>query len=143
MNKRYKVFTAINVFIYKLSRGRIGNKLGRQSVLLLRTVGRKTGKIRTTTLSYYRDGENYLLVGSNWGEETHPAWFHNLKQQPHTTIQVGSRTIEVDAHVAIGDEYLRMWQLVTSLNNQYIQYQKDMLRRIPIVVLTPVDPQQN
>jgi F420H(2)-dependent quinone reductase len=134
----HKFFTIINVFFYKFSRGRVGNKLGRQSILVLHTIGRKTGKERITTLSYYRDGENYLVVGSNWGKEIHPGWFHNLMQDPQATIQVGSKTIEVEAHQANMDEYQRLWMLVTRLNSQYIQYQKKLHRRLPIVILRPI-----
>lgn len=141
MNTWYKFFTSANVFVYKLSGGRIGNKLGRQSVLLLHTIGRKSGKKHTTTLSYYRDGENYLVVGSNWGKDTQPGWFHNLSQQPRTIIQVGRTTLHVDAHQAEGNEYQQLWELVTKLNQQYIQYQKTIQRRIPIMILTPIDSQ--
>ena len=143
MNKWYKFFTALNVFIFKISGGRIGNKLGKQSVLLLHTIGRKTGKTYTTTLSYYRDGENYLVVGSNWGKETHPGWFHNLQHEPNTTIQVGNETIKVQAHQAQEDEYRRLWQFVTGVNHQYIEYQNRIQRRIPIVILTPSNSRSN
>jgi deazaflavin-dependent oxidoreductase (nitroreductase family) len=111
--------------------------LGRQSILLLHTRGRKSGKSYTTSLSYYRDGKNYVLVGTNWGNENHPDWYLNLLQNPRTTIQVGATTIPVEARQAQEDEYVRLWELVTHQNKQYLQYQKGMMRRIPIVILTP------
>jgi deazaflavin-dependent oxidoreductase (nitroreductase family) len=104
---------------------------------LLHTHGRKSGKSYTTLLSYYRDGKNYLLVGTNWGNENHPDWYLNLKQNPRTTIQVGATTIPVEARQTQEDEYARLWELVTRLNNQYLQYQKRMKRKIPIVILIP------
>ncbi len=118
----------------------MGSQLGAQSVLLLRTVGRKSGKSFTNPLSFFRDGENYLVVASNWGQESHPNWFLNLMQQPRTTIQVKDRTIPVQARQAEGAEYERLWKVVTSRNSQYLQYQKGLARRIPIVVLKPVAP---
>jgi len=111
--------------------------MGRQSVLLLHHTGRKSGKSRMTTLTYFRDANTYLLVASNWGKEYHPDWFHNLMQQPRTTIQVGAVTIPVEAHQAQGEEYTRLWELVTRLNDQYIKYQAGLKRQIPIVILTP------
>jgi F420H(2)-dependent quinone reductase len=134
-----KTFTKANVFIYRLSKGSLGNRMGRQSVLLLHTMGRKSGKQYVTSLSYYRDGNSYLVVASNWGKEQHPDWYNNLMHQPQTTIQVGARTLNVNAHSAKDEEYQRLWVLVTQKNEQYIQYQSGMNRKIPIVVLTPID----
>src|SRR5512143_636139 len=137
MNFWIRLFTALNVFIYHISRGHLGDQLGKHSILLLYTIGRKSGKRYATSISYYRDGENYVVVGSNWGKENHPGWFYNLMQQPLTTIQVGTNTIAVEARVAQGDEYQRLWELVTPQNHQLARYQKKITRRLPVVILTP------
>ncbi len=133
-----KYLTSANVLVYKLSNGRVGSRLGKQSVLLLNTTGRRTGKHYSTSLSYYRDGETYLLVASNWGKESNPAWYLNLMQQPRTTIQVGSQIIPVEAHTVTPEEYGRLWDLIAGKNKQYNQYQMGMKRRIPIVRLVPL-----
>lgn len=106
-------------------------------MLLLHTIGRRSGKRRTASLAYYHNGNNYLVVASNWGKENHPGWFYNLMQQPRTTIQVKSNTIAVEARQAQGEDYQRLWLLVTRQNSQYVVYQKGMKRRIPILILTP------
>ncbi len=134
-----QLFTKLHVSIYNLSDGRIGNKLGKQSMLLLHTVGRRSRKRYKTTLSYYRDGKDYLIVASNWGKEAQPAWFYNLMEQPQTTIQVGRQRIKVEAHRIEGEDYPRLWQLVTQKNSRYIENQKHLKRQIPIVVLTVRD----
>lgn len=134
------VITKVNRFLLGISNGRLGNKLGKISVLLLHSVGRKSGKPYATPLSYYRDGENYLLVASNWGEENPPDWFLNLMNHPDTTILVNSTTLLVQARQAEGQEYQRLWEIITRKNSIYIGYQKKMTRRIPIVILTPVSP---
>jgi F420H(2)-dependent quinone reductase len=102
-------------------------------------MGRKSGKNYVTSLSYYRDGNTYLVVASNWGKEYHPDWFHNLMQHPQTTIQVGPTTIQVKAQQAHDQQYTRLWELVTHQNEQYLHYQKGLKRQIPIVILTPMD----
>ena len=130
-----KVLMAMNVFMYRLSRGALGSKMAGQSVLLLHTVGRKSGKAFTIPLNYYRDGEDY--VASNWGKEYHPAWFYNLMQQGRTTIQVKARTIRVNASQPAGAEYERLWKVVTSQNDYYVRYQKQTSRKIPLVILAP------
>ncbi len=137
MAKWIKIFTSANAFLFRISGGRLGNRMGGQSVLLLHTVGRKSGKPYTTPLSYYRDGDSYLVVASNWGKEVHSAWFFNLLDHPRTTIQVGGAVIPVEARPAEGKEYERLWAQVTLLNDQYIKYQKGLARRIPIVILKP------
>lgn len=109
--------------------------MGRQNVLLLFTTGRKSGKNYATTLSYYQDGTNYLVVASNWGKETHPDWYLNLLHQPYVEIQVGGKKIPMRAHPAVEEEYERLWKLVTAKNEQYISYQNGIQRKIPIVIL--------
>ncbi len=137
MSRWIKLFTSAHILIYRVTNGWVGSRLGRQSILLLTTTGRKSGKTYTTTLSYYRDGERYLVVGSNWGKESQPGWYYNLLGQPRATIQVRSGIIAVVAQPAQNDEYRRLWQLVTAKNGQYISYQKGLKRHIPIVILTP------
>ena len=112
--------------------------MGKQSVLLLYTLGRKSGKIHATTLSYYQDGENYIIVASNWGQEQPPDWYLNLEKTPITTIQVKNITIRVRAKNAEGKQYQQLWELVTQHNSQYIEYQSHLVRKIPIMILIPI-----
>jgi deazaflavin-dependent oxidoreductase (nitroreductase family) len=132
-----KAMMSTNVFLYRLTRGALGSQMAGQSVLLLHTVGRKSGKAFTIPLNYYQDGENFVIVASNWGKENHPAWFYNLIQQGRTMVQVKNREIRVNASQAKGDDYARLWQLVTRQNDYYIRYQKQTSRKIPLVILTP------
>jgi len=132
-----KLFTRFNAFLVRASGGRLGGQLGRQSILLLTTTGRRSGQPRSTPLSYYRDGTRYLVVASNWGRASQPDWFLNLLRQPRATIQVGGRSLPVQASVAEGDERARLWDLATRQNGQFLQYQQQTARQIPVVILTP------
>lgn len=107
------------------------------SILLLHASGRKSGVAYTIPLTYFPDGENYLLVASNWGREHNPGWYYNLLHRPDAIIQVKEKTLSVKAYRAIGDEYPRLWKAVTSWNNFYVRYQKQTKRQIPIMVLMP------
>jgi F420H(2)-dependent quinone reductase len=138
MNKLPILFMRANAFFYKLTNGALGSRMGKQSVLLLHTVGRKSGKPFVTPLSFYPDGENYLIVASNWGKDKPPDWFRNLMAHPVTTIQIKNKTFKVAVRQAEGEEYQRLWDLVTHLNSQYLEYQKGLVRRIPVVILAPL-----
>jgi F420H(2)-dependent quinone reductase len=131
-----KPLMAVNIFLYHLTGGSIGSKMAGQSVLLLDTVGRKTGRRHTIPINYYRDGESYVIVASNWGQSHHPAWFYNLMNKPVTQIQVKNRKLRVKAQTVPDQDYERLWQSVTSQNEFYDRYQKQTSRKIPLVILT-------
>lgn len=132
-----KILMKINVFLYRLSGGRLGSKMAGQSVLLLHTKGRKSGNSYVTPLNYYRDNGRYILVASNWGKDHHPDWFYNLTAQGIATIQVKDRSLPVRASLAEGEEYQRLWHFVTDENDFYVRYQEQTDRKIPLVILTP------
>jgi deazaflavin-dependent oxidoreductase (nitroreductase family) len=115
---------------------------GAPDALLLHTVGAKTGKPRTTSLSYARDGDDYLVVASKGGDPRAPGWYHNLKANPNVEINVGPKRFAVTAQPVVpGDpDYPRLWEVVNNMKNnknRYIGYQKMTSRPIPVVRLTP------
>jgi len=133
-----KTFMLAHKTIYQLTRGWIGHYALYHRFLLLRTTGRKSGKKYLTPLSYFKDGNNYILVASNWGQADHPQWYKNLLKEPETLIQVRSKKIPVRMKQSDEQDYVRLWMLVTRLNRHYVRYQARMDRKIPIVVLEPV-----
>jgi F420H(2)-dependent quinone reductase len=124
--------------VYRATHGVIGHRIpGQPPVLLLDHVGAKSGTKRTSPLVYGRDGENLVLVASKGGYPKHPAWFHNLRAHPDTTVQVGSRKLNVHARVAEGEERERLWSLMVGVYGGYEDYRKRTEREIPLVVLEP------
>ncbi|HZA10536.1 nitroreductase family deazaflavin-dependent oxidoreductase [Mycobacterium sp.] len=126
--------------VYKGTNGWIGHRTLGTPSLLLHTVGAKTGKQRTTSLSYARDRDDYLVVASKGGDPKAPGWYHNLKAKPDVEINVGPKRFGVTAKpVMPGDpDYDRLWQIVNRNNhNFYMGYQKKTSRPIPVVALTP------
>ncbi len=132
-----KWFTEFNAFLIRITKGRLGSRLGTQSILILNTTGRKSGQLRSTPIAYFEHDGRYLLVGSNWGRQHDADWFLNLKRQPRARIEVRGRSLAVQAREAQGDEYTRLWQFVTDQHPPYLEYQRMTSRRIPIVVLEP------
>ena len=89
----------VHQWLYETTDGRIGARLGGRPMLLLRTVGRRTGEPRTAALLYVRDGESYAVVASKGGAPQHPGWFHNLVAEPNVEIQVGRARVPVRARM--------------------------------------------
>lgn len=132
INRAFGLHTAL----YRATRGLIGHRIpGVPPMLLLDHVGAKSGIKRTTPLVYLEDGGRWVIVASKGGHAKHPAWFHNLKANPETTIQVGSRTVQVQARVATEAERKKLWPRVVAIWSDYAEYQKRTDRKIPLVVL--------
>jgi F420H(2)-dependent quinone reductase len=126
--------------VYQKTNGWIGHRMLGIPSLLLHTVGAKTGQARTASLTYARDGGNYLIVASKGGDPKAPGWYHNLKADPNVEINVGPKRFGVTAKPVLPDDpdYGRLWQIVNKNNgDRYTAYQKKTSRPIPVVVLTP------
>ena len=126
----------LHQWLYEKTDGRIGRSIGGRPMLLLRTVGRKTGEARISALLYVPDGDRYAVIASKGGDVRHPGWFHNLTAHPEVEIQIGRDRIPVTARVAAGDERERLWVKANEINQgQYDTYQSRTDRTIPVVVL--------
>ena len=126
--------------VYQKTNGWIGHRTLGIPSLLLHTVGAKTGTARTASLTYARDGDDYLIVASKGGDPKAPGWYHNLKANPSVEINVGPKRFRVTASPVLPDDpdYARLWQIVNKNNsNRYEAYQKKTSRPIPVVVLKP------
>lgn len=122
-------------WLYRLSGGRIGTRVGPWSALLLVTRGRKSGERRTVGLNYLTDDGRLVVVGSYAGEDRHPAWWLNLLADPRAEVQVGAARYPVAARELEGPDRDRMWARVVETDPSYATYQDRTTRRIPVVVL--------
>jgi F420H(2)-dependent quinone reductase len=131
---------ALHDMIYQKTGGWIGHRVpGAPPSLLRHTVGAKTGQPRTTSLTYARDGDSYLIVASNAGADRYPGWYHNLRKHPHCDINIGPKRFAVTARRITPDDaaYLRLWQLVNKNNaNRYKGYRSKTSRPMMIFALT-------
>jgi deazaflavin-dependent oxidoreductase (nitroreductase family) len=127
-----------HMFLYKRTSGRLGHDVpGLGPILLLDHVGAKSGVKRTAPLIYVEEGENVVLVGSKGGFPKHPAWVHNLKANPDTTVQIKGERRPVRARVARPQERDRLWAKAVETYPGYKTYQARAGREIPLVVLEP------
>jgi F420H(2)-dependent quinone reductase len=129
--------------LYERTDGRLGHRLIGVPSLLLRTTGRRSGVRRTSTLVYGRDGDAFVVVGSNGGDDREPAWLLNIRDDPRVTVQVGRRKAPAVARVVDGDDpdHARLWALMNRVNkDRYTAYQTRTERPIALVSLTPTQP---
>jgi F420H(2)-dependent quinone reductase len=136
--------TKVHVALYRRSGGRLGVDVPGfpdAKIALLDHRGARTGAARTSPLLYLRDGEAVVVVASKAGQPTHPAWFHNLKANPETTVQVGRDLLPVRARVATDEERDRLWPRFVATYPAYESYRtRAHPRVIPIVILDPRPP---
>jgi deazaflavin-dependent oxidoreductase (nitroreductase family) len=127
-----------HTLVYRASGGLLGHRIpGAPPMLLLDHLGAKSGAKRTSPLAYVEDGQNYVIVASKGGHPKHPGWYHNLRANPNTTIQVGSKRKAVRARVANAEEHKRLWPKVVETYSGYAGYQERTKRKIPLVMLEP------
>jgi deazaflavin-dependent oxidoreductase (nitroreductase family) len=122
--------------VYRATGGLVGHRFpGAPPMLLLDHVGAKSGTRRTTPLVYVEDGGDMVVVASKGGHPKHPAWYHNLRANPDTMIQVGSKRRAVRARVATEAEHKRLWPMAVKTYGGYSGYQERTDRKIPLVIL--------
>src|SRR5690242_13563606 len=128
---------------YRATNGRLGERQLRYSMLLLHTIGRKSGKRRTHTLLYFRDGEDLVICASNNGAPRPPAWYLNLLANPRVHIQHGRVKREVMAETAGPEERERLWQRLLAVRPQFADYQHNTSRVFPLIRLKPLPAEQS
>lgn len=107
------------------------------SLLLLTTIGAKSGNPHTTPLIHSVDGDRMIIVASARGAPKHPAWFHNLVAHPDVTVEQNGESRRMRAIVAEGEEYERLFKQHTSKFPNVLEHQEKTTRQIPIVILAP------
>ena len=124
---------------YMASGGTRGTELKGRPVILLTTVGAKTGKIRKTPLMRVEHGGQYAVVASLGGAPKNPVWYYNVKANPRVELQDGTAVGDYEAHEVFGDEKAAWWERAVAAWPDYAEYQSKTDRQIPVFVLTPVE----
>ncbi len=123
---------------YMASGGTKGTELKGRPVILLTTVGAKTGKIRKTPLMRVEHGGEYAVVASLGGAPKNPVWYYNIKANPQVELQDGPAAGDYEAREVFGDEKAAWWERAVAAWPDYADYQKKTERQIPVFVLSPV-----
>jgi deazaflavin-dependent oxidoreductase (nitroreductase family) len=138
MDAVMKPMSQLNTWLYRLSGGRVwGRWLRGAPILLLTTIGRKSGEPRVAPLLYLRDGENVVIVASKGGMSKHPLWYWNLEANPEVEIEIGRERTKMLARRASDPEKAALWPSLIEMYRDYDDYQARTERNIPVIILSP------
>ena len=127
-----------NAELYIASGGTQGTDLKGMPVVLLTTIGAKSGKLRKTPLMRVEHNGEYAVVASLGGAPKNPVWFYNIVKNPRVELQDGTVHGDYDAREVFGDEKALWWQRAVEVWPDYAEYQRKTDREIPVFVLTPI-----
>ena len=137
-NVLMKIMGALTNSAYRATGGKIGGKFLRGApVILVTTVGRKSGKPRTAPLIYLEDGDDLVIVASKGGMPHHPAWYRNLEANHDVEVEIGNERRKMRARRVSDEEKAEFWPRLTRIYRDYDDYQARTDRNIPVVVLSP------
>ena len=108
----------------------------RERILLLTTIGAKTGLQRTTPMMFHDDGDRLLVVASAAGAPKHPDWYRNVVANPHVHVEVGNESYDAVARPIVGDEREPVWAMLTANYPFFAEHQAKVERTIPVIALT-------
>ncbi len=133
-----RIMSRLDLLSYRLtSRGVLTLWSKAYPMLLLTTVGRKTGRRRTVPLFFLRRGDTLLVVASNYGRPRHPGWSANLLERPLARVQVYERSWAVRARLLAAEEKAAIWPDLLELFDGWQQYEHETLRSIRVFALEP------
>lgn len=135
--KGLRMVGKLNVPVYRLSRGRIGGRVGKGPVLLLTTTGRKSGEPRTAPVLYLADGEHFVVINTNAGNAKTPAWSLNLRADPEAEVEVRGKRTKVRARIAAGEERDELWRKHMEQYSGWDYYEEQLDREPSVFVLEP------
>jgi deazaflavin-dependent oxidoreductase (nitroreductase family) len=122
---------------FRANGGQVGGQFAGAPLLLLHTVGAKSGQPRVNPVMYQKVDGGYAVFGSKGGAATHPDWYYNLLANPQVRAEIGTETVDLVARVAAGDEREGIWSAQKVAYPGFADYERKTTRQIPVVVLEP------
>ena len=133
----FKFVVGIHTTIYRLTGGRVGVSIGGMRMLILTTIGRRSGKAHKVPLGYIMDGDSYVVIASYGGSPRNPDWYLNIECQRRVFVQVNGYRISGTAKIADTDARERLWTQLVAKAPLYQKYQDRTTSQIPMILLTP------
>ena len=121
---------------FRTNSGKVGGPFAGKTLLLLHTVGAKSGQERVNPVAYVKDGDRLVIIASKGGAPTNPDWYYNVVADPELTIEVGTEKFKVHATVSDEPERTRLYNKMVEMMPGFDDYRKKTMRKIPVIVLT-------
>ena len=123
---------------FRANEGRVGGQFAGRTLLLLHTIGAKSGQERVNPLAYVSDGERYVVIASKGGAPTNPDWYYNIRAHPVVTVEVGTETFQARAEELSEPERTRLYNKMAETSPTFAEYQQKTKRKIPVISLIPM-----
>jgi deazaflavin-dependent oxidoreductase (nitroreductase family) len=123
---------------FRANSGKVGGYFAGKTLLLLHTVGTKSGQERVNPVAYVKDGDRLVIIASKGGAPTNPDWYYNLLAHPLVTVEVGTNQFQAQALVTSEPERSRLYAKMVEVMPGFAEYQQKTTRVIPVIALTPV-----
>jgi deazaflavin-dependent oxidoreductase (nitroreductase family) len=132
------MFNRIIIDEFRANSGKVGGPFAGKTLLLLRTVGAKSGQARINPVAYVTDGDRLVIIASKGGAPTNPDWYYNILAHPLVTVEVGTEQFQAQAAVASEPERTRLYNQMVEMMPGFAEYQRKTTRVIPVITLTRV-----
>ena len=123
---------------FRANSGKVGGTFAGSTLLLLHTVGAKSGQERINPVAYVSDGERLVIFASKAGAPTHPDWYYNIIANPLVTLEVGTEQFQAQAAIASEPERTSLYNHMVEIMPSFGEYQRKTTRVIPVITLTPI-----
>src|SRR5512137_2952019 len=118
---------------FRANAGKVGGRFAGRTLLLLHTIGAKSGREHVNPVAYVADGDRFVIIASKGGAPTNPDWYHNLLAHPLVTVEVGTEQFQVQAAVAAEPERTRLYNQMVAMMPGFAEYQQKTTRVIPVI----------
>ncbi len=123
---------------FRANGGKVGGQFEGAPLLLLHTIGAKSGQERINPLAYTQDGDRLVVIASKAGAPSNPDWYYNIAANPVVTVEVGTEQFQAHATIADEPERTRLFDQMAAIMPGFAEYQRNTTRTIPVIVLTRV-----
>ena len=123
---------------FRANSGKVGGPFAGKTLLLLHTVGAKSGQERINPVAYITDSDRFVIIASKGGAPTHPDWYYNIRAHPLVTVEVGTEQFQVQAAIASEPERTRLYNKMVEMMPGFAEYQRKTTRVIPVITLTRI-----
>jgi deazaflavin-dependent oxidoreductase (nitroreductase family) len=123
---------------FRANSGNVGGPFAGKTLLILHTIGAKSGQEHINPVAYVRDGDRIVIIASKGGAPTNPDWYYNILANPRVTVEVGTEQFQAQAAVASEPERTRLYDKMVEMMPGFAEYQQKTTRVIPVITLTRV-----